>query len=208
MHESCSFSLLAAATLLISAAPLTAHSAELPARGPIPFASYDLNHDGAISPGEFNQVQQQRQDARMANGTPMRQMRNAPSFEDFDTNADDQLSPEELRAGQQAQREKRMQQRNTMRTGQGMGPRKGMAQRPRFDDMDANGNGKIDADEFEAFHDKRMQQRSDEGRRLKRAADAPSFKEMDANGDGNISRSEFMQFHRRSRPMGSGRQGN
>jgi len=68
-----------------------------------------------------------------------------------------------------------------------------------------DGNGTISRTEFNATRQARQQQRADEGRMMRHAADAPSFKTMDSNKDGRISRQEFntarQQHHEERREM-------
>ena len=61
----------------------------IPARGPLPFSTYDQNGDGFISKEEFNAVREKRK----AEGMPMR---NARTFEDLDENQDGKISAEEF----------------------------------------------------------------------------------------------------------------
>jgi len=93
---------------------VVAHSQDLPVRGPVPFAAYDADGNGAISEQEFNAVHEQRQAERAAEGRPGFGAANAPDFSQADTDGDGQISPKELSAAQQAQWEK-----NDMGRGQG-----------------------------------------------------------------------------------------
>lgn len=71
-------------------------------RGPAPFSSMDLDQDGVITSGEFEQHRSARQAARAGQGRPMRNAANAPRFEDWDLDSDGRLTPAELTSGQQA----------------------------------------------------------------------------------------------------------
>ena len=68
-------------------------------------------------------------------------------------------------------------------------------QMPAYADIDANGDGAVDADEFTAFHAARMAEHAAEGRKMKHAKDAPTFADLDLDGDGNLSADEFAEHH-------------
>ncbi len=99
--------------------PLNTQSEEVPARGPIPFASYDLDSNNFISEEEFDSARAKRMAQRATEGRPMRGAANAPVFSELDKNNDGQLTRDELMAGQKAQMEKR--QKMGMGQGRGMG---------------------------------------------------------------------------------------
>jgi len=98
----------------VACAGAVAQAADIPPRGPVPFASYDADGNGSISEQEFNAVRDQRQAERATEGRPGFGAVNAPDFSQVDTNGDGQLSPAELSAAQQAQ-----WQKNGMGRGQG-----------------------------------------------------------------------------------------
>jgi hypothetical protein len=139
-----------------------------PMRGPMAFADYDANGDGAISEQEFNEARAKRMSARAEEGRPMRGLANAPSFADFDANGDGKISPEELTKGQQAQMQKRAGMAPGTGSGQGMGmgmkggQGQGMMQGgncprpPKFEDLDTDGNGCISPEEFQAHQQQCM----------------------------------------------------
>jgi len=60
-----------------------------------------------------------------------------------------------------------------------------------FSAYDKDGNGTISKQEFKATRQARQQQRMEEGRMMRHAADAPSFESMDTNKDGRLTRQEF-----------------
>ena len=62
---------------------------------------------------------------------------------------------------------------------------------PVFSDIDANGDGAIDAEEFYQFRGNRMAERAAAGGNMKNAANAPTFEDIDTNGDGGVSPEEF-----------------
>ena len=75
----------------------------LPARGPIPFASWDADGSGTIEEAEFNALREQRQAMVKTSGYMGRNMANAPTFAQIDKDDDGRISPEELTAIQQGQ---------------------------------------------------------------------------------------------------------
>ena len=62
---------------------------------------------------------------------------------------------------------------------------------PEFSDIDANGNGAIESEEFYQFRANRMAERAAAGGNMKNAANAPTFEDIDTNGDGGVSPEEF-----------------
>ena len=71
---------------------------------------------------------------------------------------------------------------------------------PAYAELDANGDGSVNADEFYAFRAKRMSERAAEGRKLKNAKNAPTFEDLDLDGDGKLSAEEFSK-HQAQCPM-------
>ncbi len=71
-------------TLVASAAP----------KGPVPFANFDMNSDGAVSKDEFTKAVAKMQGKNAANKAT------APQFEDFDSNKDGAISKTELASAQ------------------------------------------------------------------------------------------------------------
>lgn len=68
-----------------------------------------------------------------------------------------------------------------------------------FSDFDADQNGQVSEQEFNAFRSKRMAARAAEGKKMRRAASAPSFAEIDADANGYIDPEELaaaQQAHR------------
>lgn len=62
---------------------------------------------------------------------------------------------------------------------------------PVFSDIDTNGDGAIEAEEFYQFRSNRMAERAAAGGNMKNAANAPTFEDIDTNGDGGVSPEEF-----------------
>ena len=154
-------------------------AADLPARGPVPFATYDANGDGAVSEAEFNAVREKRQ-------TDGRPMLRAPSFAELDANHDGRLSPDELAAGQRAGMGGGMVDSTA-----GPGPGGGRGNMPAFADFDLDKNGRMTEAEFDEARAARMKQRAEEGRMMRGMADGCTFAEIDTNHDGSVTPEEF-----------------
>ena len=60
------------------------------------FADLDENHDGSISPSEFNDARANRAVEKSQEGLPLGSLRNAPPFAALDLNGDGRISPEEF----------------------------------------------------------------------------------------------------------------
>ncbi|MEN8133356.1 MAG: EF-hand domain-containing protein [Pseudomonadota bacterium] len=170
--------------------PISALAESAPPRGPIPFTAFDQDGNGLVSEDEFYTVRGARMAERAAEDRPMYGAADAPSFPAFDTDGDGQLTPAELSAGQRAQMEYRRM------TGKAHGMDRSMEldrsrNKPAFADFDLNGDGGVDAQEFEEAHAKRMAERSQQGYPMKNRANAPSFDELDSDGNGTVSTEEF-----------------
>lgn len=140
--------LIIAAVLAMALLPLAAHAGQGMQHKPPPFAEIDQDGDGFVSEDEFNSHRAERQAAMAAAGKPMKGMASAPAFAEIDGDGDGKLSEAELTAAQQAHR-KAMREAH-----QGMDEHKGM-QMPTFKDLDLDGDGCINADEF-AKHEAEM----------------------------------------------------
>jgi hypothetical protein len=79
----------------------------------------------------------------------------------------------------------------------GMHSRHQQHQMPDYSVLDADGDGKVTAEEFYAFRASRMQARAAEGRKMKHAANAPAFEDLDLDADGSLSADEFAKHHAR-----------
>jgi Ca2+-binding EF-hand superfamily protein len=73
---------------------------------------------------------------------------------------------------------------------------------PVFADLDQDGDSFISNDEFLAFHAARIQERAQQGREMKNAANATAFVDMDLDGDGRLSRDEFAAHQAQMRAGG------
>lgn len=166
---------------------ISAQAEEIPDRGPIPFAAYDLNSDGKITESEFSSVREKRQATRPPTARPMP----APSFSAFDRNGDGWLSADELTTGQQEMQQRR---RAGMGSAQGAGMGRGMGRgrnRPTFADFDLNSDGSIPEAEFLEAQAKRISERSRAGYPMRNIGNLPLFTDIDTNQDGLITADEF-----------------
>jgi hypothetical protein len=111
MMKRSTFTRTALATLLaLAVTPVPAADPDMPARGPVPFSSFDTDGNGQVSQEEFNRAHTERLQQRTQSENQYRYMGNAPDFGDIDSDADGGLSREELQAQQQRQRELHQQQ--------------------------------------------------------------------------------------------------
>ena len=60
-----------------------------------------------------------------------------------------------------------------------------------YADIDADGDGKVNAEQYYAFRAARMAERAKAGRKMKNAGNKPTFEDLDLDGDGNFSAEEF-----------------
>ena len=113
----------------------------LPTRGPVPFATWDADGNGAIDEQEFNSVREQRQTTVKTDGRRGKNMAKAPTFAQIDSNDDGRITAEELTALQQGQRNKQGMGRG--HKGAGYAKKHNMG--PRYQAMDAATKEKHDA---------------------------------------------------------------
>jgi hypothetical protein len=141
--------LIIAAVLAMALLPLAAHAGQGMQHKPPPFAEIDKDGDGFVSEAEFNSHRAERHAAMAAAGKPMKGLATAPAFADIDSDGDGRLSEAELTAAQQAHMQAMREAHQNMGGGMGggMGMHKGMKM-PTFGDLDLDGDGCIDADEF------------------------------------------------------------
>lgn len=111
MIKRSTFARTALATLLAMAVtPVPAADPDMPARGPVPFSSFDADGNGQVSQEEFNRAHTERLQQRTRSEKQYRYMGDAPAFGDIDSNADGSLSRKEVQTHQQQQRETHQQQ--------------------------------------------------------------------------------------------------
>ncbi|MBT2970799.1 MAG: EF-hand domain-containing protein [Candidatus Thiodiazotropha sp. (ex Ctena orbiculata)] len=170
--------------MLLAVPGLLVAQNQLTAGGPIPFALFDRDGNGAISQQEFASVHEERRALRAELGYPMGRV-SAPPFHSFDSNNDGWLSQRELLAGQH---------RNQLMRGGGMGPCRrvrGGPDMPAFSDFDLNRDGILEQNEFEQARAKRISERASQGYLMRNLANAPSFASIDSDGDGVVTADEF-----------------
>lgn len=73
---------------------------DLPERGPIPFATWDIDGNGTIDEAEFDTIRNQQQKMAKSGGYRRQNMATAPSFIQIDKNNDSNITPDELMAAQ------------------------------------------------------------------------------------------------------------
>lgn len=165
--EQAAFKIILIVSVLIAVAvlPFIARADSHAPPPPPSFEKFDADGDGFVSEEEFNTMRAERMAARAAEGRPMRGAANAPPFSDFDSNGDGQLDVEEFTAG----RDRHMKVMHEKHGGHGAGGQgmhggKGMKM-PTFTDLDLDGDGCINADEFAKHqaqhHGKRHSQKTD-----------------------------------------------
>ena len=157
--------LVVAVLIAIAVLPFAAR-ADSHHQGPPQFEQFDADGDGFVSEEEFNTLRAERIAARAAEGRKMRGVGSAPPFSDIDTNGDGKLDRDEFIAGREAHM-KVMKEKHGAHGGQGgpgMHHGQGMKM-PSFGDLDLDGNGCIDAEEFAKHqaehHGKRHGQKAD-----------------------------------------------
>lgn len=96
-------------------------AADVTAKGPLPFSTWDADGSGGISEQEFNIIREQHQAAVKDSGRLGRGMANAASFTDIDTDNNGAISAQELNTYQ-------MNRRATRGMGQGKGMGNGRGQ--------------------------------------------------------------------------------
>ncbi len=173
------------ALLVGASTTFSAHSTELPKRGPIPFATYDIDGDGFISKNEFQTIRAQRRAARAANKRSTRNASNSSRFSKTDLNGNGQLSRDELAARQQAKKQR-------IGNGQGMGRRAGMGRNmPSFAEFDLNRDGVLIKDEFIEARGKRISERVKQGYQMRGLSNMQEFSAIDTDGNSLVTKAEF-----------------
>ncbi len=150
--DQAAFKVILIVSMIIAVAMLPfVAKADTPMRkGPPPFSEFDANGDGFVSEDEFNTTKAARMKAMAEAGRPMKGAATAPTFSDLDTDGDGRVSEDELIVGQKAHRKAMHAQRGK---GDGKGMHKGQQhgkgmKMPTFGDLDLDGDGCINAEEF------------------------------------------------------------
>lgn len=149
--------LIGAAVLAVALLPLAADAACGKQHQPPAFAEVDADGDGFVSESEFDAFRAARHQAMAEEGRPMKGMATAPGFAEVDSDGDGKLTEAELTAAQQAHMQAMQEAKGDAEKGMGHG--KGMGKgmhhgghdgrkMPTFGDLDLNGDGCIDAEEF------------------------------------------------------------
>ncbi len=140
--------LVIAVIVAVAALPLAAR-ADSHRSSPPSFEQFDADGDGFVSEEEFVTFRAARMKERAEAGHKMRGAAKAPPFSDIDAIGDGKLDRDEFTAGRDAHM-KMMREEGHGRgpghgEGHGHGPGRPM---PTFGDLDLDGNGCIDAEEF------------------------------------------------------------
>lgn len=114
---------------------------------PPTFEDFDADGDGFVSEEEFLGLRAERMAARAAEGRKMKGAASAPPFSSVDSDGDGKLDRAEFTAGRDAHMQKMREMHDGQRDGKGMMHGKGRPM-PTFADLDLDGNGCIDAEEF------------------------------------------------------------
>ena len=109
--------IFAVLVLGLAGIPAVSFASDIPDRGPIPFASFDSDSSGDISPEEFDAAHAQRMRQRAGQQRMFRNAGQRPAFADIDTDNNGRVSEKELQTHQQQRRQMRMNRPQ----GQGMG---------------------------------------------------------------------------------------
>jgi hypothetical protein len=165
--------LLIAALCALALLPLAAKAACGMQHQPPAFSEVDADADGFVSEEEFNTHRAERHAAMAEAGKPMKGMASAPAFADVDSDGDGKLTEAELTAAQQAHMQAMHESHQGMGDAKGgemcggtcpcMGKGAGMGEgmqhgkhqhmqggmtMPSFGDLDLDGDGCINAEEF------------------------------------------------------------
>ena len=143
--------LIITAIVAVAALPLAAR-AESHHASPPTFEDFDSDGDGFVSEEEFVTFRAARMKERAEAGHKMRGAATAPSFADLDSNGDGKLDRDELHAGREAHMAVMRQEHGGRHGGCKCKGEDGghdhARPMPTFGDLDLDGNGCIDADEF------------------------------------------------------------
>lgn len=139
--------LIVAVLIAVAVFPLITRADSHAPPPPPSFEKFDVDGDGFVSEEEFNTMRAERMAARAAEGRQMRGAANAPPFSDIDSNGDGKLDAEEFTAGRDRHMKKMKKQYGGQGAGKGMHGGHGMKM-PTFSDLDLDGDGCINAEEF------------------------------------------------------------
>jgi Ca2+-binding EF-hand superfamily protein len=146
-HAAFKIILIVAVIIAVAALPLVARGDHHRAAPPT-FEQFDADGDGFVSEDEFVTFRAARMKERAEAGHKMRGAAKAPPFSDIDTDGDGKLDLAEFTAGREAHQAAMREERGGPH-GEGQGGRHGHARpMPTFGDLDLDGNGCIDAEEF------------------------------------------------------------
>lgn len=150
--EQAAFKVILIVAVLIAVAVLPFVARADSHRGAPPaFSDFDVDGDGFVNEEEFNTLRAERIAERAKEGRQMKGVASAPPFSSIDSNGDGKLDEAEFTAGRDAHMKVMHEQHGGQGMGQGQGQGHGHGQgmkMPTFADLDLDGNGCIDADEF------------------------------------------------------------
>ena len=145
--------LIVAVIIAIVSWPFVSH-ADSHRGGPPTFEDFDTDGDGFVSEEEFNTLRAERITARAAEGRQMKGVASAPAFSTIDSDGDGKLNRDEFTAGRDAH----MKAMHEKHGGQGHGKGHGKGEggeghgagrsMPTFEDLDLDGDGCINTEEF------------------------------------------------------------
>lgn len=195
-------SLVIASSLSVVSSAVIAQN--LPAKGPIPFVSYDKNKDGSVSESEFYDARTARMSEKVSQGVPLRNAANAPDFSLFDTDNDGKLTKVELLEGQNKQMQKNRAnrgqgQKGQMRNKEGNNMQGKGRNIPTFESYDLNADGHLTQNEMNEARAKRMKEKASQGKLLRNSANQTKFSDIDIDGNSKVSKQEFISNQMRKR---------
>ena len=149
-HTAFKMILVVAVIIAVAALPLVARGDDQ-RPSPPSFEQIDADGDGFVSEGEFVTFRAARMKERAEAGHKMRGAAKAPPFSDMDANGDGKLDRDEFTAGRDAHMKMMREEGHGHGGGRGHGEGHGHGPgrpMPTFGDLDLDGNGCIDAEEF------------------------------------------------------------
>lgn len=149
-HTAFKMILVVAVIIAVAALPLVARGDDQ-RPSPPSFEQIDADGDGFVSEDEFVTFRAARMKERAEAGHKMRGAAKAPPFSDMDANGDGKLDRDEFTAGRDAHMKMMREEGHGHGGGRGHGEGHGHGPgrpMPTFGDLDLDGNGCIDAEEF------------------------------------------------------------